>query len=224
MEYSDLKVQVGETIQLQPRGSDDGKRLHGKIIGYLPGASLLVTTPRIKDKVVIIREGQPFVVRMMMGNRIVGFTSTVLRSCASPYPYLHLSFPDEMEQIVVRKAQRVSVKLFASLKNDNPDFHFEKPHSASIIDISTSGAMLVASEPLGAVDDKVVLTCVLKFAGTEKMLSIPSILRNVHIEKASEAAQDESYYHGLEFKVKEQQDVITLHGFVYENIVKSQSD
>jgi len=224
MEYSDLKLQVGETIQLQPRDGEDGKRLHGKIIGYLPGSSLLVTTPRIKDKVMIIREGQPFVVRMMMGNRIVGFTSTVLRVCARPYPYLHLSFPDEMEQIVVRKAQRVSVKLFASLKNDNPDFQSEKPHSASIIDISTSGAMLVASEPLGEVSDKVVLTCGLKFAGTQKMLSIPAVLRNVHSEKAADAVQGKSYYHGLEFKVKDQQDVITLHGFVYENIVNSQSD
>jgi len=224
MEYSDLKLQVGETIQMQPRDGEDGKRLHGKIIGYLPGSSLLVTTPRIKDKVMIIREGQPFVVRMMLGNRIVGFTSTVLRVCARPYPYLHLSFPDEMEQIVVRKAQRVRVKLFASLKNDNPDFLFEKPHSAHIIDISTSGAMLVASEPLGAVDDEVVLTCVLKLVGTEKMLSIPAILRNVHTEKSQDATEGVGYYHGLEFDIKNQQDVITLHGFVYENIVKSQSE
>ena len=224
MEYSDLKLQVGETIQLQPRDGENGKRLHGKIIGYLPGSSLLVTTPRVGDKVMIIREGQPFVVRMMLGNRIVGFATTVLRTCARPFHYLHLSFPDEMEQIVVRKAQRVRVKLFASLKNDNPEFLFEKPHSATIIDISTSGSMLVASEQLGAVDDKVVLTSVLKFAGIEKMLAIPAILRNVHTEPAHDAAQDVTYYHGLEFDIKDQQDVITLHGFVYENIVKSQSE
>jgi len=224
MEYSDLKLQVGEAIQLQPRDGEDGKRMHGKIIGYLPGSSLLVTTPRIKDKVMIIREGQPFVVRMMLGNRIVGFTSTVLRSCARPYPYLHLSFPDQMEQIVVRKAQRVRVRLFASLKNDNPDFQFDKPHSATIVDISTSGSMLVASERLGEVDDKVILTSVLKFAGTEKMLSIPAFLRNVHTEQGQEAGLDVTYYHGLEFDIKDQQDVITLHGFVYENIVKSQSE
>jgi c-di-GMP-binding flagellar brake protein YcgR len=224
MEYTDLKLQVGETIQLQPHDGEDSRRMHSKIIGYLPGSSLLVTTPRVKDKVMIIREGQPFVVRMMLGNRIVGFTSTVLRSCARPYPYLHLSFPDQMEQIVVRKAQRVRVKLFASLKNDNPDFLSEKPHSATIIDISTSGSMLVASERLGDVDDKVVLTSVLKFAGTEIMLSIPAILRNVHTEKAHDAEQEVSYYHGLEFDIKDQQDVITLHGFVYENIVKSQSE
>ncbi len=224
MEDSELKLQVGETIQLQPRDGEDSRRLHGKIIGYLPGASLLVTTPRSRDKVMIIREGQPFVVRMMMGNRIVGFTSTVLRSCARPYPYLHLSFPEEMEQIVVRKAQRVPVKLFASLKNENPDFQSEKPHSATVVDISTTGAMLVADEQLGEVDDKVVLTSVLKFAGAEKMLSIPAFLRNVHADHTPGAMQEVNYYHGLEFAIEDQQDVLTLHGFVYENIVKSQSE
>jgi hypothetical protein len=33
-----------------------------------------------------------------------------------------------------------------------------------------------------------------------------------------------TYYYGLEFDIKDQQDVITLHGFVYENIVKLQSE
>ncbi len=224
MEISDLKLQVGESIQLQPRDGEGGKRLHGKVIGYMPGRSLLVTTPRIKDKVMIIREGQPFVVRMMLGNRIVGFASTVLRVCARPYPYLHLSFPDEMEQIVVRQAQRVRVKLFASLKNDNPEFESEKPRSATIVDISTSGAMVTSSEQLGEVDDEVILTCVFKIADTDKLLVIPALLRNVHSDLSHDEAREETYYHGLEFKLKDQQDLIALYGFVYEHIVKSQTE
>ena len=224
MEYSDLKLQVGESIQLQPRDGEAGKRLHSKVIGYLPGRSLLVTTPHVKDKVMIIREGQPFVVRMMLGNRIVGFASTVLRVCARPYPYLHLSFPDEMEQIVVRQAQRVRVKLFASLKNDNPEFASEKPRSATIVDISTSGAMVTSSEQLGEVDDEVLLTCVFKIADTDKLLAIPAVLRNVHSDLSHDGTREETYYHGLEFKVKEQTDVIALYGFVYEQIVKSQTE
>ena len=79
----------------------------------------------------IIREGQPFVARVMIGNRIVGFATTVLRSCAVPYRYLHLSYPDEMEQITVHKAQRVRVKLFASAKNSNPEFQSDKPQPAA---------------------------------------------------------------------------------------------
>ena len=223
MDYSDLKIQVGDPLQLQPRDGEDSRRMHVRVIGYLPGASLLVTTPKIKDKVMIIREGQPFVVRTMVGNRIVGFTTTVLLSCARPFPYLHLSYPEDMEQITVRKAQRVRVKLFASLKNNNPDFHFEKPHPATVVDISTTGALLLSTEQLGEVGDKVMLNCAFKIGGAEKLLSIASLIRNVHVDHSDDLGQD-TFFHGLEFDLDKDQDSVALHGFVYEQIVKAQTE
>lgn len=223
MEHTDLKIQVGELLQLQPRDGDDARRLHVSLIGYLHGVSLLVTTPMAADKVMIIREGQPFVARMMAGNRIVGFATTVLRTCSRPFPYLHLSYPEEMEQITVRKAQRVRVKLFASLKNTNPDFQFDKPQSGTIVDISTSGALLVSSDQLGEIDDKVSVNCAIKIAGAEKLLSLPAVIRNVHIEPSEEHGEH-SYYHGLELNLESQQDIFALHGYVYEQIVKAQSE
>ena len=222
MSHSDLKLHVGEPLQLQPRdGGERSRRVQVKVIGYLPGHSLLVTTPRVKDKVMIIREGQPFVARVMIGNRIVGFATTVLRSCAVPYPYLHLSYPEEMEQITVRKAQRVRVKLFASAKNSNPEFESEKPRPVTVVDISTSGAQIIAGEPLGDVGDRLQLNCLIKVGTSEKLLAIPALLRNVHLEDESGS---ESYSHGLEFELTDQQDIFALHGFVYEQIVKLQSD
>jgi c-di-GMP-binding flagellar brake protein YcgR len=223
MDYSDLKFQVGETLQLQPRDGEDSRRLQVKLIGYLPGASLLVTTPTVGGKTMIMREGQPFVVRMMLGKRIVGFTTTILRSCARPFPYLHLAYPSEVEQITVRKAQRVRVKLFAALKNSNPEFQFEKPHSATIVDISTAGALLVAGEQLGAAGDSVEVRCALKIAGNEKLLSLPAVIRNVHVGQSEEHAGG-SYYHGLEFNLRDEQNSFALHGYVYEQIVKAQSE
>lgn len=223
MEHSELKVQVGESLQLQTRDGEDSRRMHVKLVGYLPGTSLLVTTPRVADKVMIIREGQPFVVRMMLGNRIVGFAATVLRSCSRPFPYLHLSYPEEMQQITVRKAQRVRVKLFASLKNANPDFQFDKPRPATIVDISTSGVLMVSSEQLGELGDQVSVTCAVKIGGVEKLLSLSAMVRNVHIERSEEHGEH-SYYHGLELNLKEPQDIFALHGYVYEQIVKAQSE
>ena len=86
MEHSDLKIPVGEHLQLQTRDGNDDRRLQVRVVGYMPGASLLVTTPKFGDKVMIMREGQPFVVRMMIGNRIVGLATTILRSCSRPFP------------------------------------------------------------------------------------------------------------------------------------------
>jgi c-di-GMP-binding flagellar brake protein YcgR len=224
MDGADLKLQIGEPIQLQPRDGEDVRRFQARVIGYLPGHSLLVTTPRIKDKVIIVREGQPFVVRLMAGNRIVGFATTVLRSCARPYPYLHLSYPEELQQIVVRNAQRVAVKLFASLKNEDPKYKSEKPRSATIVDISTTGALVTAGEKLGEVGQELALTCVFRIGGAEKLLSIPSRLRNVHVGSVESDSAQESFYHGLEFDLKDQDAFFALHGFVYEQIVKAQTE
>ncbi len=222
VEHTELKIQVGESLQLQPHDGEDTRRWHVKLIGYLPGASLLVTTPMSGDKVMIIREGQRFVVRMMVGNRIVGFTTSVLLNCSRPFPYLHLAYPKEMQQITVRKAQRVAVKLFASLKNSNPDFQFDKPRSGTIIDISTSGALMRSGEQLGEVDDAVTLNCAVKIAGREKLLSLPAIIRNVLVEQ-NDVNGERSFHYGLELLPENQQDTFALHGFVYEQIVKEQT-
>ena len=224
MEPLDLRLQIGESLHLQTRDGDEARRLHVRVIGYLPGHSLVVATPRVNNKVMIMREGQPFVVRVLVGNRVVGFTTRVLRSCARPYPYLHLEYPQEMEQIVVRKAPRVRVKLFASLKNENPAYKFDKPHSATVVDISTSGAQLLADAQLGEVGDAVSITSVIKVGEAEKLLTIPAKLRNVHVEHPEEGPGEASYSHGLEFRIANQDDLFVLHGYVYEQIIKSQSD
>lgn len=223
MEYSDLKIQVGEQLQLQTRDGSDDRRLQVRLVGYMPGASLLVTTPKVGDKVMMMREGQPFIVRMMIGNRIVGFATTVLRTCSRPFPYLHLSYPEDMEQITVRKSQRVKVKLFASVKNDNPDYQFVKPHPATVVDLSTEGALVVSGEQLGDEGDRISLNCAFKVGGAEKLLALPAVVRNVHVEGSDEHGED-SFYHGLEFKLDGLQDTFALHGFVYEQIVKAQTE
>ncbi|HHJ15549.1 MAG TPA: flagellar brake protein [Gammaproteobacteria bacterium] len=223
MEHHDLKIQVGEAVQLQPHDGEAGRRMNVRIIGYMAGVSLLVTTPRTGDKVMIIREGQPFVARMMAGNQIVGFTTTVLRTCTRPFPYLHLSYPQEMEQITVRKAQRVRVRLFASVKNSGPDFQPGKPHTATIVDISISGALLIADVMLGEVGDKVSLSCAVRVGDVEKLLNIPAIIRSLQVEHSAELGR-ESHFHGLEFDVQDKQDLFALHGYVYEQIVRSLSE
>lgn len=219
----ELRLQVGELLQLQARDGESSRRMQVRVIGYLPGQSLIVTTPRSKGNVIIMREGQPFVGRMLVGNRIVGFATKVLRSCARPYPYLHLAYPEELEQIVVRQAQRIAVRLFVSVDNDNPEFkHLH--HRAQAVDISTSGALLLAGEALGEVGDRLLLTCAVKIGDTEKLLRIPSWLRNVQTTQDDDHVIDESYYHGVEFDIQDQQDALALHGFVYEQIVKAQTE
>lgn len=209
-------------LQLQYLGDERRERLQVKVIGYLMGRSLIVTTPQVDGRVLMMREGQPFVVRILAGNRVVGFSTSVLKATAVPYPHMHLSYPEEMEQIVVRKAQRVKVRLFASVKNANPAMGFDKPQPGLLRDLSTAGGLVTASRSLGEVGDEITVSFAFKLGGVEKLVTIQSVLRNVHHEPSGE--HEEHYQHGIEFQKMDDQDTLALHGFVYEQIVKSFSE
>ena len=70
-----LKLNAGDTLQMQYVGDQAKARYYVRLIGYLPGQSLIVTTPRSEGKIMLVREGQGFVIRLLAGNAVFGFAS-----------------------------------------------------------------------------------------------------------------------------------------------------
>lgn len=220
MTASELRLHVGDALQLQFAGEDARARHYVKVIGYLAGQSLLVTTPHLEGRVLLVREGQRFVVRLLTGNCVVAFSTTVLRSCARPYPYLHLQYPATVEQTVVRKAERVSIHLVASVENDDPGSGFESPRAAVIVDISTAGARLRSSRPLGGVGDLLAIKFQCSVGQVAQILKLPAVIRSVTGEDES-AEGPQNWQYGVEFQLVDPTDTLALHGFVYEHIAKN---
>lgn len=209
----ELELQTGDTLQLQFVGDD--RRYNARVIGYLAGQSLVVTTPRRDNKVMLIREGQPAVIRMLSGNSVYAFNTQVLCSCSKPYAYLHLSYPTQLERIVVRKAQRARADQIISVAPEQ-DSGATEPKSAVMLDISTTGSLLRSTASLGNVGENVRLTTRVNMSSVQTYLSIPSAIRNVREERGDDGRT--LYYTGVEFQVTEKQDIILLHGFVYERL------
>lgn len=214
-----LELQVGDNLQLQFVGDDRDRRYNARVIGYLPGQSLVVTTPRRDNKVILIRESQPVVIRMLSGNSVYAFTTQVLCSCNKPYPYLHLGYPKQLERIVVRKAQRARADLIISVYPGDTDRDEGEPKSAVMLDVSTTGSLLRSTASVGEVGEKVRLSTRLQFGKVQTYLSIPCTIRNVRKERGDGGRT--LYYTGVEFQVTEEQDIILLHGFVYERLYSS---
>lgn len=211
----DMQLNVGEMLQLV-FVADDHQRKHAtKVIGYLPGKSLIVTTPRIDGNLMLVREGQPVVVRILSGNSVYAFNTQVLATCLKPFAYIHLTYPAEIESIVVRKSLRVSVELETSITRvavDDPKG--DVAAQGVIIDISTSGAMLLADAALGQAGDLLTMTLRIPVAGVQKYLKISSMIRSVRMNN------DGRHLHGVEFQLLEEMDNILLHGYVYEQLQK----
>ena len=114
-----LQLKVGDVIQVQLSAEQSDTRSMARVIGYVPGTSLLIGTPRSNGSILRVREGQPLTLRLLTGSTVYGFESSVLRVCNLPFPYLHVAYPKEFASAVVRKAQRASTNIIASV--DNPD-------------------------------------------------------------------------------------------------------
>jgi len=217
-EENKLELQIGDTLQLQFVADEAKRRNYSKVIGYLQGHSVLITTPRIEGNIMLIREDQIVIVRMLAGNRVYGFTTKVMRSCLKPYPYLHLAYPAEMEQITVRKAQRVSTQLIVSVERETADTSDIASCSAVVIDISTTGAMVETNEFLGRIGDIVSIKAKITVGSVQEYIAIPCIIRNIR-DLASEAKNKMLY--GMEFQLLEQHEHFVLHGFVYEQMIQN---
>ncbi len=98
MSELDLHFNPGDLMQLELVSNDRHQKYAAKVIGFLRGQSLLVTTPMNRGKSILVREGQTFTARMMVGSSIVGFTAPTIRSHTAPYPYLHPATGDNPQR------------------------------------------------------------------------------------------------------------------------------
>lgn len=218
-QQDNLQLNVGDIVQLT-FAADDAQRKHPtRVIGYLPGKSLLVTAPRIDGKVMLVREGQPVVVRMLSRNSVYAFSTQILATSLKPYAYLHLTYPQEIEKAVVRKALRVATDLETNItcvSADDPKANVQT--KGRIRDLSTAGALVTAEQLLGEAGDLLTLTLRIPVAGVQKYLKISGVVRS-----RRELLPDDTgvqWQHGVEFQLLEEMDNILLHGFVYEQLQK----
>lgn len=226
MENGELILDVGNVLQLQFLPDESHVRHYVKVIGYLHDKSLIVTIPQVNGKLMLVREGQPIAVRLMSGNNVMAFTVSVLKSRTKPYPYLHLSYPTELQAIKVRKAQRVSFATTAIVRECGPATSTGgTPPDARTVkmeDMSTTGALLISDKPLGIAKDLLVVTMTLNIAEAEEELSIVAVIRNIR-DRSVENPSALEYLHGVEFQFADRQESIMLHAFVYEQIVHGHS-
>jgi c-di-GMP-binding flagellar brake protein YcgR len=212
----ELRLDVGDVMHLQAVSEEQGLRYAVKVIGYLPGESLLVTAPRTRAGVVLTREGQPFHVRVLVDSRVYGFTTHVLKSNGRPYPYLHLSYPRELQSVVVRKAPRAVADVIVSIRQTSRD----EPATARLLDISTTGARLSAPTPIGQMNDEIDIAVRLTIGDLEEYLRLPSCIRRVQVDAPEGKPDAPLHLYGVEFQPLPQPVRLALYAYVYSRLAE----
>lgn len=214
----DLRHSIGDTVQLQFLPGNEDDRYYVKLIGFLEGKSIIVTTPREHGSSLRINNDQEFIVRLVSGNSAKGFNATAIHPTSRPFPHLHLTYPENLESTTVRKAERVDCKLIVSVQNEMEGKAFEKGKSASMKNLSTAGAQLTTNEAIGDVNDSLTITGKVNVAQFEQYLNITGIIRRV-----SDATEEGNFEYGIEFTIPNDNDKLLLHAFIYEQLLNISS-
>ena len=217
-----LSLEVGSVLQLQFLSDDSGARHYVKVIGYLHNKSLLVTTPQVKGNLMLVREGQAMAVRSLSGSEVVAFSVAVISSHVKPYPYLHLSYPKEMQAITVRKAQRIGCRTTAMVSDCGPEASAMEtppdPIAVAVDDMSTTGALILCDTELSEVKGLLSVEMKLNIAELEELITIVAVIRNIR-KREDDNGNVIEYMHGVEFQFADRQESIMLHAFICEQIV-----
>ena len=219
--FDDMRLKVEDRLQLEPPSQLARERFSVKVIGYLRGASLLVTAPITANGLRLqLMENEKVVMRSFSGQNAFGFASTIERIIKIPYEYIHLSFPDKIQGIKIRKAPRIKTRIIATVQDGNSGK--AAPVSALISDISADGISLESKQVLGNKGDDLNLAFKVHLHNVDAYLSVKGIIRAVLSGEAAPDAQKAGLIrHGIQFKDLQPNDCVVLQSMIYQQMIEN---
>ncbi|MFZ4539590.1 flagellar brake protein [Propionivibrio sp.] len=211
----DIKLIIGDPLQIQTQVEQSESRYYVKLIGYLKGKSVLVTAPQLEGNLCYIKEGQAFVVRFFSGKNAYAFTSSVTRVANVPYPHLHLSYPSQVRGLVVRSGDRVNARIICSVSIPEDTKTVAVP--GLITNISVGGALLSSRKKLGDKNDQLVIKFRVFIRDIEFFITIDATICSVLHDDVGEIL------HGLRFAGLPNDMAIALTAYVYQKLAESNS-
>ena len=211
-----IKLNIGDAIQLQFQSDVEPSRCFVTLIGYLEGQSVVVTTPILNGSMMLVREGQDFVVRLFSGKSAYAFAASAKRVTNTPYPHLHLTYPKEVRGMVVRGSSRGRTHIICHATAESG-----RGFACIARDISVGGALIASSEKIGEVGKLLTLKLRVKVGEAEHVLALNCTIRSVN---ASRPTVDEkpTVLHGLSFEDVTGQDTLVISALLYQNMISAQ--
>jgi c-di-GMP-binding flagellar brake protein YcgR len=221
--FESIGLQVGDRVQLELLADSLQTRHLTSLIGYVKGQSVLVRTPMVMNLPIQVSENEPLLIRAFSGRSAFAFESSVIRVGRSPYPYLHLAYPQQVRTVTVRGAMRVRSELAATSINLKRD-PAGTPQPGIIADLSVTGAQLDSQQELGSIGDRLQLffNFTLAPAGYEVKLSPEVTVQSCR--KVNDGRTGKNFYrHGLHFENMHTTESLLVQSFIQQVMLEDRS-
>jgi c-di-GMP-binding flagellar brake protein YcgR len=220
-------LKIGETIQITPASDNSGPpKYFVKYLGGLDKASLICTMPMVDEKILLVKENAVFLASLFSGKHVYRFNTIVEAVMSKPYPHMHLKFPREIFTSLLRKNQRISTNIIASMRNKTATEHAEKLFTGRMLDLSMGGAMIEAKQLAGNIDDIIECSFRLNIAGDNTTFMHASLLCKIiePNEKDSEKDVEKNYKFALQFNELNAQNKAILSRFIFQSLTGARLD
>lgn len=209
--FFETTLRMGDPLQLR---FDDGTedRYPVRLIGAVDKRSLLVSHPTINGRMIYVKDGQSMTVKAMRGKFAYSFDVSVLKCQLAPYPYLHLTFPNQVQCTSVRKAHRIMLNAVASVGRAGQRTRV----ACNMKDLSIAGMLVHIPRDLAVVGTQVEVAFRLQISGEPATFDVPGVIRNV---RDPEDTVSQYRACGLEFAelIHAQRNALQL--FIYERML-----
>ncbi len=212
---SGIKPQIGERVQLRLLYQNQQTYYSARLIGYIKSFSILVTRPVVAENPFIPVEGQLVEVRMVTGNNIYVFQSSIQRLCISPVNYMHLGYPVEVRVQKLRKSPWVSVNLGVTV-TDAQGAH----EAARLVNLSPDGAQLHAPPTLGKPGETLRISFHAALDELKTTLNLDATIQHVHAPGTGREAEANMLEYGIAFRNVTTEETLWLKGLVYRYIAE----
>lgn len=213
--FDQVKLMPGDALQMQPLLEGQTERYTVRIIGIMKGKSVLVTAPVVEGRLVFLRDGQTFLIRVFSGLNVCAFKAKVLKSQLVPFPYLHLSYPDEVQAMLIRKAMRAPADTIVAVHEEEDG---RQTGAGRMVDISVGGARILSKQPLGEKGARLYLSFKVRLDDMEEYVKTPAFIRTLGQEDDEQGRPQVAT--GVQFGELNQAQRLIIMTLVYQHLLK----
>lgn len=224
--FSDMRLRVGDRMQVQPPANVTTERLMVKVIGYVENVSLLTTSPMINGLRVPLRDNDRLVVRVFANQNAFGFDTNVLRVNKLPFEYLHLEFPKRIQGAVIRKSPRIRTKLISNViqPDESGEFQMGNPeyrHAGLVLNLSADGAQMQAKQVLAQKNDNLRISFRVNLHDVDAVITVGAIVRSIIVhDPLTNDVKTNTVMHGLQFLDMSSNDRLILQSMIYQKMIE----
>lgn len=215
LSFDAIKLMPGDALQLQPMLEGQTERFTVHVIGVMKPRSVLVTMPLVEGKLIFVRDGQTYLVRAFSGLNVCAFKARVLKSQLQPFPYLHLSYPDSVQAMRIRKAMRAPASIIVAVQQSEEG---KQIGAGKLVDISVGGAKMFSPMKLGEKGDALWLSFKVKLGDMEEYVKTPVVIRSIGEEDDDQGKRMKSF--GIQFGELGQSQRLIIMNLVYQHLLK----